>query len=96
MPTKWSLPVVALSGAISLAFASSIRAQPVDAVLQVECEAFEKNSIGSWVLKRKTIVNHDIYGAILEPGNFRANGTIVFGVDLTRVLDQNCVSKKRK
>ena len=96
MPTKCSLAVVALSAAISLAPAGSARAQPSDAVLQVECEAFEKNSNGSWVLKRKTIVNHDIYGAILEPGSFRAGSTNVFGVDLTRVLDQNCVSKKRK
>jgi hypothetical protein len=57
---------------------------------------FRKNPNGSWTLNRKTEVKQGIYGLLLEPATFRKNDIKVFGFDLTRVLEQNCVQPTNK
>jgi hypothetical protein len=75
---------------IPAAIPDAAGAQSTNAVVQVECAAFTKNSNNSWTLKRRTVANYEIYGLILDPRDFRRNDINVFGVDLTQVLDQNC------
>jgi hypothetical protein len=74
---------------------SSANAQ-VTRNVAVECDAFEKNAIGSWTLNRETTVSEGIYGFILNPGTFRRNEKNVFGYDLIGVLEKDCVKVKPK
>ena len=71
-------------------------AQPMRSKIEVDCHAFQKNSDGSWTLGHETTVNEGIYGLLLKPGTFRKNEANVFGYDLTRVLEQDCVNALRK
>jgi len=96
MSPKRALVCATIASASLSALANSGQAQPLNAKIDVECDAFQKNSDGSWTLNRKTVVNEGIYGQILEPRTFRKNDVNVFGFDLTRVLEQDCVMPPKK
>ena len=93
--TRWHT----LLGAVlvfTLSSKSHPGAQPMRSKVEVDCHAFQKNSDGSWTLGHETTVNEGIYGLLLKPGTFRRNEANVFGYDLTRVLEQDCVNAPRK
>jgi hypothetical protein len=74
----------------------TLRAQPLRTTVEVDCGVFQKNSDGSWTLHDQTTVNEGIYGFVLKPGTFRRNDANVFGYDLTRVLEQDCLVGRQK
>src|ERR1700682_4539128 len=85
-----------MSAMILAGLASTARTQPLNTVVEVECDAFRKNPDGSWTLSRTTEVKQGIFGLLLEPATIRKNDKNVFGFDLTRVLEQNCVQPANK
>jgi len=90
---------LAILGTVSMLTLSSqdrLSAQSMRSNVEVDCHAFQKNSDGSWTLGHETTVNEGIYGLLLKPGTFRKNDANVFGYDLTRVLEQDCVNALRK
>ena len=96
MSSKHVYVSVAAASAILSTVAVSARGQPLNAVIEVECDAFRKNPNRSWTLSRRTQMKHGIYGQLLEPSTFQKNDIIVFGFDLTRILEQNCVQSTNK
>ena len=86
----------AMAVAQLLPLPGATQAQPLNAVVKVECDAFQRNANGSWTLSRKTVVTEGIYGQILEPRTFRKNDINVFGFDLIRILDQDCAQSTEK
>ena len=81
---------------IILGAQSNTRAQPLRSKVEVDCGVFHNNSDGSWTLRHETTVNEGIYGFVLKPGTFRRNDANVFGYDLTRVLEQDCLNGRQK
>jgi hypothetical protein len=79
-----------------LGLQSTLRAQPLRTTVEVDCGVFQKNLDGSWTLHEQTTVNEGIYGFVLKPGTFRRNDANVFGYDLTRVLEQDCLIGRQK
>jgi len=96
MSPKHAFASAVMWSMILAGLASSARTQPLNTVIEVECDAFRKNPNGSWTLSRKTQVKNGIYALLLEPATFRKNDINVFGFDLTRVLEQNCVEPAKK
>lgn len=76
--------------------ACNARAQPLRSKVEVDCGVFQNNSDGSWTLRHETTVNEGIYGFVLKPGTFRRNDANVFGYDLTRVLEQDCLGRQKQ
>ena len=57
MPPKHPLAYAAVAFAILSTLSCAARSQPLNAKVDVECDAFQKNPNGSWTLNRKTVVD---------------------------------------
>jgi len=58
--------------------------------IAITCEAFKKNSDGSWVSIQVNDVNTP-YGVIrIPPGMKLTKGMNIAGTDIAEVLDENC------
>jgi hypothetical protein len=90
------LTVFSVVATMILGLPSILRAQPLRSKVEVDCGVFQKNLDGSWTLHDETTVNEGIYGFVLKPGTFRRNDANVFGYDLTRVLEQDCLIGRQK
>ena len=81
---------------IILGSQSNPLAQALRSKVEVDCGVFQKNLDGSWTLRHETTVTEGIYGFVIKPGTFRKNDANVFGYDLTRVLEQDCLIERQK
>ena len=67
----------------------------MEQTITIICQAFRKNSDGSWTSAQITDVQTPTGAIRIGPGmTFRKGGTIC-GIDVATLLDQNCTNKGR-
>jgi hypothetical protein len=102
MSLKFSLIGViggVLSASLVAALPSSVRSQADEVLLngvQVQCDAFRKNSDGTWTQTRKTEATYGIASMLVNGTTFRRNEIFVFVVDLVALLELKCTPHPRK